>query len=109
MLRYIYIIILLSYNIAIAESGLTVNYNWEVNLTDKDLNHIVNWAKQTREKKMIILRAIDAELQRETSSIKCAELKEMAKKLRAEIFELNERYIKIISVEAPEIVGRISK
>lgn len=109
MLRYIYIIILLSYNIAIAESGLTVNYNWGVNLTDKDLNHIVTWAKQTREKKMIILRAIDAELQRETSSIKCAELKEIAKKLRAEIFELNERYIKIISVEAPEIVGRISK
>ena len=80
MLRYIYIIILLSYNIAIAESGLTVNYNWEVNLTDKDLNHIVTWAKQTREKKMIILRAIDAELQRETSSIKRAELKEIANK-----------------------------
>lgn len=108
MLRYIYIILAFSYSIALAESGLTVNYNWQINLTNKDLNHIVTWATQTREKKLIILRAIEAEIQRETTKEKCTELEQLAKALRAEIFELNERYIKVISVEAPKIVGRIT-
>ena len=88
-------------------TGHSVDYQWKTNLTDKDLAHIVSWAKQARLRRLYELNKLEATLAR-TKDAKFANiLSAQIKLLRAEIYDLETKYIKIIGVDTPEILGRL--
>ena len=88
-------------------AGLSVDYQWKTNLTDKDLAHIVSWAKQARLRRLYELNKLEATLAR-TKDAKFANiLSAQIKLLRAEIYDLETKYIKIIGVDTPEVLGRL--
>ncbi len=93
--------------LTVCGAGLSVDYQWDTNLTNKDLVHIVSWAKQARLRRLYELKRLEATLARtkDTEFIKALNLQ--IKLLRAEIYDLETKYIKVISVDTPEIMGRL--
>lgn len=88
-------------------TGLTVDFQWDKNLSNADLAHLKTWALEEYKKLAMEYNRIVAEMNYSKDISRREQLREKAQRLLKEIKILKERYINLIDVQPTILTGRI--
>ena len=106
--KYLLILLLIVYPVIGEAVGLTVDFQWDKNLTNADLVHLKTWALEEYKKLVMEYNRTIAELNYSKDISRRAQLREKAEGILKEIKILKERYINVIDVPPTIVTGRVA-